>query len=240
MQLLSLTLADAAANVALDDALLEEADAAHHPREVLRLWEPATPLVVVGRSSHIAREVHIDACRKRGIPILRRGSGGLSVLSGPGCLMYAVVLSYQLRPTWRGVDAAHKQVTATLLRALSPLVPGIALRGSSDLTIGDRKVSGNSLRIKRTHFLYHGTLLYDFPLELIGECLCQPPREPAYRQGRSHADFVANMPVDASTLRTALISAWQSTGLPNDDWPRDRVEEIVAQRDAHEDWRLQH
>ena len=30
--------------------------------------------------------------------------------------------------------------------------------------MGELKFSGNSLRVRRTHLLYHGTLLYDFSL----------------------------------------------------------------------------
>jgi len=87
MQFLDLTLAEAAANIALDEALLEAAESAPEPREVLRLWEPAAPLVVVGRSSHVAAEVHVENCRERGIPVIRRTSGGLSIVGGKGCLM---------------------------------------------------------------------------------------------------------------------------------------------------------
>ena len=64
------------------------------------------------------------------------------------------------------------------------------------------------MRVKREHLLYHGTLLYDFPLEMIGRCLAMPPREPDYRQARPHDAFVANLPLDAAMLRSALRTAW--------------------------------
>ena len=51
MLLLDLTLPTAAENVVLDEALLEEAEARPGASELLRLWEPATPTVVLGRSS---------------------------------------------------------------------------------------------------------------------------------------------------------------------------------------------
>ena len=101
MQYLDLTLPTPAENVALDEALLEEAEASASPVETLRLWEPRQPLVVVGRSSRADGEVRIEVCRELGIPVLRRISGGAAVVSGPGCLMYALVLSYHLRPELR-------------------------------------------------------------------------------------------------------------------------------------------
>ena len=48
MKLLDLTLDSPAENLALDEALLEQAEA-DGPQEVLRLWEPESPLVVMGR-----------------------------------------------------------------------------------------------------------------------------------------------------------------------------------------------
>ena len=78
-------------------------------------------MVVVGRSSRVAAEVRLDACRELGIPVLRRPSGGAAVVAGPGCLMYALVLSYRLRPELRVVAAAHRWVLGTLAAALAAL-----------------------------------------------------------------------------------------------------------------------
>ena len=47
---------------------------------------------------------------------------------------------------------------------------------ASDLVLGDLKFSGNSARCRRRWLLYHGTLLYDFPLALVARCLKMPPR----------------------------------------------------------------
>ena len=87
-----------AENLALDEALLEEAEAAAQPVETLRLWEARQHAVVIGRSSRMAAEVRGDVCRELNVPVLRRISGGAAVVVGPGCLMYAVVLSLRLRP----------------------------------------------------------------------------------------------------------------------------------------------
>lgn len=235
MRLLDLTLPTAAENLALDEALLDEAEASGAPRETLRLWEPLAPMVVVGRSSRIAGEVHVDVCRQRGIPVLRRSSGGLSIVTGPGCLMYAVVLSYQLRPALRMLDEAHRFVLGKLVSALRPLMPAVEHRGTSDLTVDQWKFSGNSVRCKREHFLYHGTLLYRFPLDLIDTCLAMPPREPDYRQGRKHHAFVVNLPVPAPAIRQALADAWEAHE-PCPDWPRKLTAQLVAERFSQREW----
>ena len=210
MQLLDHTFATPEENLACDEALLNEAERAEAPREVLRFWESDQPVVVVGYSSHIDREVNQDACRRREIPILRRTSGGAAVMAGQGSLMYALVLSYRLRPQLRDLARAHEFVMGRMVQALSPLVSGLEHRGTCDLTWQGRKVSGNSVRCRREHLLYHGTLLYRFPLELLDVCLGMPPRQPDYRQGRSHSDFVANLPLEAEQIKAALARVWQA------------------------------
>lgn len=235
MELLDLTLDTPAENLALDEALLDEAEHSEHPRECLRLWESDQPMVVVGRNSRLDLEVCEEACRADHVPVLRRTSGGCAIVAGPGCLMYAVVLSYELRPELRMLDAAHRFVLETIAAGLRPLLPGVERRGTSDLTLGEWKFSGNSLRCRRKSLLYHGTLLYDFPLELVSKYLKMPPRQPDYRGDRGHASFIANLPVSGEALRQQLALAWHAT-MARSDWPRDQVERAVAERYGQEHW----
>jgi lipoate-protein ligase A len=261
MYRLELTLPTAAENVALDEALLDMAEESSHPCEILRIWELTNYMVVAGRSTRIAQEINRPECDARRIPIIRRSSGGAAIVTGPGCLMYAVVLSYELRPDLRDIGKAHCFVLGRLAESLRASGLAVAQAGTSDLVIADcglpitdcsstsqsairnpqseihsaRKFSGNSLRAKRTHFLYHGTLLYDFDLSLLAACLRMPPRQPDYRSARDHLDFVANLPLSRFQLITALHAAWPTTEeLTN--IPLHRVQELVATRFSQDSW----
>jgi lipoate-protein ligase A len=235
MDFLDLTLATPAENLALDEALLEEADEAGSEREVLRVWESPAPVVVIGRSSRIADEVFRERCRELGVPVLRRSSGGASVVLGPGCLMYSLVLSHRRRPQLVHLDEAHRTVLAPLAESLARHVPGVSWEGTSDLAWQGKKLSGNSMRCKRAHVLYHGTLLYGFDLPLVGQLLAAPPRQPHYRAGRSHDEFVTNLPLGAEVLKAALREAFDAAA-PLTDWPRDRTARLAAEKYATAAW----
>jgi lipoate-protein ligase A len=260
MRRLILTLSTPAENVALDEALLDWAEEDATDREVLRIWESAQPLVIAGRSSRIAQEINTAECEERHIPIVRRSSGGAAIVAGPGCLMYAVVLSYQARPELRDISRAHFFVLNRLATAIRDCGVEVARAGTSDLVISDcglriadlsnltsqseirnpkseiaRKFSGNSLRVKRNHFLYHGTLLYNFDMKLMTSCLRMPPRQPDYRGARQHLDFVTNVPLSRPLLIEALDAAWPSTGELT-DVPLPRVSNLVANRFGRDDW----
>jgi len=242
MQLLSLTLKTPAENLALDEALLDAAEAGELAEPVLRLWEPAEHFVVLGRSSVAEREVFPGTCQSNGVPIFRRSSGGGTIVAGPGCLMYAVVLGYDTAPHLRAIDMAHRTVLGTIASALQGPAGKIAQAGISDLVFQPsdqsseanekkplQKFSGNALRCKRNHLLYHGTLLYDFRLELLGRWLQMPPRRPDYRADRDHAGFVANLPLPRAELVAALVEGWNAQK-PMVDWPRQRVEQLVREK----------
>lgn len=235
MELLDYTLPTPEENLACDEALLDEAERRGQPLELLRFWESPRPFVVLGYSSKIDEETHRDACRRAGIPILRRTSGGAAVMAGPGCLMYALVLSYTLRPQLQDLGEAHRTVMGRLCSALEPLASGIEHRGTCDLALDGRKVSGNSLRCRRWHLLYHGTLLYRFPLEMLDEYLGTPPRQPDYRHGRKHREFVANLSVEPAALKAAIADAWQAD-VPRQPPSADELATLVAAKYGQADW----
>src|SRR5207253_822560 len=80
---LDVTLPSVAENLALDEAMLIEADEGRG-EPVLRFWEPRDYAVVLGASRRLGDDVLSDACRADGVPIVRRSSGGGSVVVGPG------------------------------------------------------------------------------------------------------------------------------------------------------------
>ena len=236
MNLLELTLPTPNENLALDEALLESAEAnPNSADEVLRIWEPANPMVVLGRSSPLQKEVNQEFCSKNGIEITRRSSGGQTVVSGPGCLMYCVLLSYKKRPELRMLDQAHRFVMSAIGQQLNRAGAKVAMQGTSDLTIEGRKISGNSLRCKRNFLIYHGTLLYGLSIDLIQNCLNPPIREPEYRAKRSHADFLQLLNLDREELRKSLITAFQATKVST-EWPHQMMHELVDKKYSKQEW----
>lgn len=208
MRLLDTTLATPALNLALDEALLLDPGR----REWLRVWEPPAPLVVLGRSSPLDLEADAEACLSAGAAVRRRASGGATIVTAPGCLMYAVALDLQLRPELADLTAAHRGVLRVVAGAMREIDPHVVVAGTSDLATrrpdGLRKFSGNSVRRVRDRLLYHGTLLYRMDLTLVGRLLRTAPRQPDYRLRRDHGDFVTNLTASREEMVETLAGAW--------------------------------
>jgi lipoate-protein ligase A len=111
----------------------------------------------------------------------------------------------------------------------------VSPRGTTDLALGEHKFSGNAQRRKRHWLLFHGTVLLNFDLTLFGRLLKFPSRVPDYRQGRSHLDFVCNLPVNAAAVKTAVVAAWgaDSNLLAV---PHARISQLVASRYGCREW----
>ncbi len=234
MRFLDLTLPEAADNLALDEALLREAEAGRGG-EALRLWEWPRPAVVLGSGGILAADVDEDACRADGVPLLRRASGGGTVLLGAGCLCYSLVLAYERAPALGEVRFSYGYILDRVREALRGVLPGAGREGTSDLAAEGRKFSGNAQQRKRHHLLHHGTLLYHFDLGCVGRYLRLPERQPDYRGRRTHDEFLGNLPATADDLRRRLRAAWEATEEMT-SWPRDEVARLVAEKYAREEW----
>src|SRR5438552_3115684 len=132
MHFLDKTLPTLAENLALDEALLLEAEAGRGG-EVLRLWEWPPPAVVLGAGCRLAEDVDEERCRADGVPVLRRASGGGTVLLGAGCLLYTLVLAYDRSPPLREIRSSYEYILYRIRDALLRLTPHVELKGISDL-----------------------------------------------------------------------------------------------------------
>jgi lipoate-protein ligase A len=234
MRFLDLTLATVAENLALDESLLLEAESGH-VGEVLRLWEWTEPAVILGSGCRLAEDVDKAACLAGGVPILRRASGGGTVLLGRGCLCYSLVLSYDRSSALGAIRSSYIYILERIRDALSGVAQGITGAGTSDLAVGGRKFSGNAQQRKRSVLLHHGTLLYDFDADQVGRYLRLPARQPDYRGGRDHAAFLTSLSVHASLLRLCLRDAWEAV-TECVSWPRDLVGQLITDKYLRAEW----
>jgi lipoate-protein ligase A len=111
----------------------------------------------------------------------------------------------------------------------------VALEGISDLAIGARKFSGNAQYRKSRAVLIHGTFLLDFDLSLIARYLQLPSKQPAYRQNRSHVEFLMELPVRSAELCERLQESWSARSAL-DKIPTDRIEVLVRERYGRKEW----
>ena len=215
MEVMCWSASTVAANLAVDDDAARSAWATGLRR--LRFWWGGPPAVVMGSNERPERAVDAVACARLGVDVLKRSTGGGSVLQTGGVLNYSLVTpapaNLDLKAGFRpGID---------LIRAILDAF-GVVGRpeGTSDVAVGGRKISGNAQARRWKAVLVHGTLLVDFDHDLAEMVLRHPPREPAYRRSRAHRDFLVTLRslgvnVDRAAIeRVAIAAAREVFGAP--------------------------
>jgi lipoate-protein ligase A len=235
MDFLDVNLACPASNLACDEALLDWCEASPD-QEVLRCWQPATTFLVLGYGNRVSEEVQLESCRADRVPVLRRCSGGGSVLQGPGCLNYSLILQLSSRPELQSVTSTNRFIMEQHRLTLSRLLgQPVRIQGSTDLTLDNLKFSGNAQRRKRHCLLFHGTFLLDLNLARVERYLAMPPRQPAYRAGRPHSQFLTHLSLPPTTIQEALREVWEARQYVQ-AWPKEATQRLAREKYTSAEW----
>lgn len=139
-------------NIALEEAIAKHVKKNHQPPS-LRFWRNGLA-IIVGRSQRITDEVNVNRCTRTEVPIIRRSSGGGTVLHHPGNYNYSVYLP---RPKIKKIDESLHRWNNLLAETLKQRGLKTAVIRNS-LSVEGRKISG-SAQSRRWGLLHHGTLL---------------------------------------------------------------------------------
>ncbi len=171
-------------------------------------WEPAGVAVVIGHGQTAAQEADLTACRRDGVVVIRRRGGGGAVVLMPGvfCLSCAF-LSGKSDSPWFYFQQINLFIIDLLARRFG--LEGLEPAGISDIALEGRKILGCSMFKSRHLYFYQGSMLVNPDLFRISTYLIHPSREPGYRRGRSHSDFVTSLwlsgyPLPINNLRQAF------------------------------------
>jgi len=174
-----------------DDDLIETTRSDRKTR--VRAYRLNDTAVVIGSGSKPSLEVNLEACEADGVPVLRRRGGGCSVVLDPGNVIVSVAAT--------GIPFGHHrrhfdELTAWLIGGLARIgVTGVNQAGICDLAIGDNKVAGACLHRSRDLLFYTASLLVGPDLARVSRYLRHPPREPDYRRGRPHDEFMGSLAI---------------------------------------------
>jgi lipoate-protein ligase A len=236
MKYFDFTFPTPAENLAGDEALMDLCEKGLEG-EILRFWEPQAPFVVLGYANHAAREVDLEACRRAGIPVFRRCSGGGTVVQGPGCLNYSLILKMDQGPL-HSITGTNKFIMQRQAEALEPLLKVAAqIQGHTDLSVANLKFSGNAQRRLRNCLIFHGTFLLNFDISLIEKILPMPSKQPCYRENRSHTDFLTNLNLPSADVKLALRRIWNAEH-PLTQAPLEKISELLSARYSRDEWNL--
>jgi lipoate-protein ligase A len=168
-RLLKFEVNDAFTNMAVDEAVVTARIEGLVPN-TLRFygWKPSA--VSVGRFQDVSNEVHVENCRRLGVDIVRRITGGGTVYhDNMGEITYSVIAREQDFGTEDVVEAYNSICNglieaAKILGVKADFNPGNP-KNCPNIAIQGKKISGSAQFHKGGVLLQHGTFLLDVDLD---------------------------------------------------------------------------
>jgi lipoate-protein ligase A len=179
----------------LDEALLEAVSRGDSP-PVLRFygWDP--PAVSVGYFQGLEEELDLDACKRRGIAVIRRITGGGAVFHQAE-LTYSIIMPLSHPLAGKDIRESYRVLCEGLVRGLARLGISSQFVPINDIIAGGRKLSGNAQTRRKNTLLQHGTILLENDPALMFELLRVPPE-------KIRGKFIAAVQDRVTSLRDLL------------------------------------
>ncbi len=169
-----------------------------------KIWKPEQLLIVLGQSNKAERSLFVDRVIEDQIPVYQRPSGGETVILSQKTLIISVRL---LSERLENPQVYFKRINTLIIAALEGLgVKEVHYKGISDISIGEKKILGSSIYRKKKLVFYHAVLNIAEDIELISRYLQHPPKEPDYRKGRDHKDFVTSLAASGCNISPDAIA----------------------------------
>ena len=173
--------------------------------------------VLIGRHQELGREVDVEACRRRGVEIARRVTGGGAVYMSPAILAWDVVSGRSRLGT--DLREAASRMAAIIAGGLRRLDLQARANAAGGVEIDGQKVSGSSGSFDGPTVLLQGTLLIDFDRADMAHLLKAHASRVA-----SLADFLGRVP-SVQDVRSALLAemseAWRAPPAAEDLGPEE-------------------
>jgi len=147
------------------------------------------PAIVLGISGKIPELVDEKKAQDLGVPLLRRFSGGGTVVIDEDTIFVTFIFQKDAH-SFPSFPEPIMRWSGTIYDSLFSQ-PLIALK-ENDYVIQEKKCGGNAQYIKRDRWLHHTSFLWDYKPHLM-DCLLHPKKTPSYRENRSHADFLCRL-----------------------------------------------
>lgn len=160
MKVFDSTNTDVYFNLAMEEYLFKN----NRDSAYLLLWKNDNS-IVLGKHQNIFEEINLKAVEQAGIPVARRNTGGGTVFHDVNNLNYSFISNQG------DAFADYDQFLGPVIAALNKMGIPATKRRTSDIAIGEQKISGSAQTVKKGRVLHHGTLLYDSDLSLLKNLL---------------------------------------------------------------------
>lgn len=149
------------------------------------------PAIVMGVSGKSAELVEEKSVLRDSIPVIRRFTGGGTVIVDDGTIFVTLICNKVAIPGLQPYPRPIMSWTGDLYDEVLREYGDFRLR-ENDYAFGSRKFGGNAQSITKKRWIHHTSFLWDYDVKNMGY-LKHPMKAPDYRLARNHIDFLCRM-----------------------------------------------
>jgi len=219
--------------------------------ETVRFWRNMNA-VVIGRFQCVRLEVNLEACRRYGVSVVRRFTGGGAVYQDLGNLNYAISLKKGSPLLREDVLENFKILCLGVVEGLSRIGLNPKLGRNSTIDVNGKKISGTASSLCSGAFFQHGTLLVNTNLGILSEVLSSSHVESTEEKGvRSTKSPVTSLRdelgrgVSLFEVKRGLIEGFEETYsvrlVPKDLMSEEKelAKELYETKYSREEWNFE-
>ncbi len=229
-------------SAALDEAILEAHVLGAVP-DTLHFYVRSAPTISVGYFQKISESLDLDECRRRGVQIVRRKSGGSSIYTDSQQLIFALVLHEDELPSDRA--ESFRAICEPLARAVCTLGVDAKYRPMNDIEVSGKKISGNAQLRRKGSVLQHGTVIVSTDLQAMDAVLKIPSSKDVITRPSDRVTSLAcllgvkpEMKRVKSLIADEISRTFSARLVPGEMTTQERkiVHELVREKYSREEW----
>lgn len=213
----------------------------------LHFYRRKVPTVSMGYFQKADKVLDMDFCRRNGIRILRRASGGSAIYTDPGHLIYGLVVDEAALSADR--NEAFRKVCSAITLALGSLGVRAEFKPANDVLVNGRKISGSAQMRRWGTVLQHGTLVLHNDIGMMTGAL-KMDTEKVHSRHLEPETYVTSLEEtlghapDVQLVKSALVGGFEKTfgvkfqksGLT--EFENDLIRELIESKYGRDDWNL--
>ena len=220
---------------AADDAI---AQARKHnlTTNTLHFYRRNTPTISIGRIQKIHDDVNLAYCTKNHITLIRRTTGGGTIYTDPGCLIYSLIFSHRTM----GVSTPQElfnRICRTIVFGLHNLHIPTEFAPPNDILLNGKKISGSAQIRKNNITLIHGTILINTDLTIMEQALKHPSKKPVTTLQTELHQTIPHQDIK-KVLKQQFETLFQTSIEPNHltDYEQNRIHHLITTRYTNQEW----
>ena len=155
------------------------------------LWIPDKTYIVLGASNKADNSIVESLVVRDNISVLKRRTGGQTVMLTPKNLIISAIITDETVVKPKDVFNKFNDLIIGVIE--QDHFVKFSTKGISDIALGEKKIMGSSMYRNKEKLFYHAVLNFEESPATFQKYLTHPSKEPDYRIGRSHAEFVTSL-----------------------------------------------